>query len=42
MRVARASVKPCDAACEAVESQPEEVAERVLAARERFLVAAVS
>jgi hypothetical protein len=40
VRAARASVKSCDAACEAVESQPEEVAERVLAARERVLAAA--
>ena len=40
VRVARASVESCDAACEAVESQPEEVAERVLAARERVLAVA--
>jgi putative drug exporter of the RND superfamily len=40
VRAARASVKSCDAACEAVESQPEEVAKRVLAARERVLAAA--
>jgi hypothetical protein len=37
VRAARASVKACDAACEAVPSQPEEVATRVLAARERVL-----
>ncbi len=36
-RAARASVEACDAACEAVESQPEEVAARVLAARELVL-----
>ena len=39
VRAARASVQACDDACEAVESQPEEVATRVLAARERVLAA---
>ncbi len=36
-RAARASVRSCDAACELVESQPAELAERVLAARQRVL-----
>lgn len=36
-RAARASVASCDAACEAVGQQPPEVAERVLAARQRVL-----
>lgn len=36
-RMARASVESCDAACEAVEGQPPEVAERVLASRRRVL-----
>jgi len=36
-REARTSVESCDAACEAVNSQPPEVAERVLAARRRVL-----
>jgi hypothetical protein len=35
--MARASVESCDAACEAVEGQPPEVAERVLASRRRVL-----
>jgi RND superfamily putative drug exporter len=39
VRAARASVQSCDAACEAVESQPAEVAEQVLAARKRVLAA---
>ena len=39
VRAARASVEACDAACDAVESQPEEVATRVLAARKRVLAA---
>jgi hypothetical protein len=40
VRAARASVQGCDAACDAVESQPAEVAEHVLATRERVLAAA--
>ncbi|MGE5336019.1 MAG: MMPL family transporter [Nitrososphaerota archaeon] len=38
-RAARASIESCDAACEAIEDQPPEVAERVLAARRRVLAA---
>ncbi len=41
VRAARASVKSCDAACEAMELQPAD-AKRVLAARERVLAAAVA
>lgn len=36
-RAARASVESCDAACDALDQQPPEVAERVLAARRRVL-----
>jgi MMPL family/Hemerythrin HHE cation binding domain len=39
-RAARASIESCDAACDAVEHQSPEVAERVLAARRRVLAAA--
>jgi RND superfamily putative drug exporter len=42
VRTARASVVGCDAVCDAVGPQPAEVAERVLAARERALVAAAA
>ncbi len=41
-RGARASVESCDAACDAVEQQPPEVAERVLAARRRVFAGAGS
>ena len=37
VRVARTSIVGCDAVCHVVESQPPEVAERVLATRERVL-----
>ena len=37
VRAARTSVVGCDAVCEVVESQPPEVAKRVLATRERVL-----
>lgn len=40
VRAARASVVDCDAACDAVGSQPGDVAERVLAARENVLATA--
>lgn len=40
VRAARASVVDCDAACDAVGSQPADVAERVLAAREHVLATA--
>jgi len=37
VRAARASIKGCDSACDAVESQPAEVAEHILATRQRVL-----
>ncbi len=42
VRAARASVESCDAACEAIESQPEALAERVLAARALAMAAVAS